>query len=261
MEPAAPLAGGDPLIVAHRGAWGEAPQNSPAALEAAIALGCDMVELDVRRTRDGRLVVVHDARAGGTAVAALVYEQLRDRLKPGQAAPRLEALLEPAAGRIALDVELKEEDCAEATMQMLASRLPTDQYVVTSFLDSALATARRAGPDVRTGLLLHPGRRPRSLERRLSQAGADFVAPHASLARAGLLAWAANRGLSSYVWTVNDTRALRTLLADARVAAVITDRPARALAHREQGAQARGAARRQRRQRASRRVDTSADRE
>jgi len=239
MQPAAPPPRGDPLIVAHRGAWGEAPQNSPAALEAAIALGCDMVELDVRQTRDGRLVVMHDARAGGTPIAALELEQLRDRLKPGHAAPRLEELLEPAAGRIALDVELKEDDCVEPAMEMLAARLPTDRYVVTSFLDSALATARRVAPEARTGLLLHPGRRPRGLERRLSQTGANFIAPHASLARAGLLAWAANRGLSSYVWTVNDIRALRILLADVRVTAVITDRPARALAYRREGAEGR----------------------
>ncbi len=229
MEPAVPSPAGDPLIVAHRGAWTDAPQNSPEALEAAIALGCDMVELDVRRTRDGRLVVVHDARVGGTPVAELAHEELHERLKPGQAAPRLEELLEPAAGRVALDVELKGVDCVEPAMQMLADRLPPDGYVITSFLDTALAAARRAAPEARTGLLLHPGRRPRALERRLSHAGADFVAPHASLARAGLLAWAANRGLESYVWTVNEPRVLRAMLADARVSAVITDRPAAAI--------------------------------
>ncbi len=239
MPPATPPPGGDPLIVAHRGAWSEAPQNSPAALEAAIELGCDMVELDVRRTRDGRLVVIHDARVAGTPIAALEYDQLADRLGPRQAAPRLEELLEPAAGRIALDVELKEDDCAQPALEMLAARLPGEHYVITSFLDSALAAVLRAAPEIRTGLLLRPGRRPRALERRLSRTGADFLVPHASLARAGLLAWAANRGLSSYVWTVNDVRTLRTLLADVRVGAVITDRPARALTYRGQGAERR----------------------
>jgi glycerophosphoryl diester phosphodiesterase len=63
----------------------------------------------------------------------------------------------------------------------------------------------------------------------LAACGATFLAAHAGLARAGLLAWAANRGLESYVWTVNDRRAMRSLLTDNRVAAVITDRPAVAL--------------------------------
>jgi glycerophosphoryl diester phosphodiesterase len=49
------------------------------------------------------------------------------------------------------------------------------------------------------------------------------------VARAALLTWAADRGLESLVWTVNDGRPLRSLLADRRVAGVITDRPVKAL--------------------------------
>ena len=89
-SPARParLTAARPLVVAHRGAWGAAPQNSLAALETAIELGCDMVELDVRVTRDRRLVVIHDARAGagvGALVSTLTLAELRGRLAPGQA--------------------------------------------------------------------------------------------------------------------------------------------------------------------------------
>src|SRR5205809_765245 len=94
----------------------------------------------------------------------------------------------------------------------------------------ALAAARRAGPETRTGLLLRPGRLVTGLERRLRTSQADFVAPHVSLARSGVLSWAAVRGLRSFVWTVNHKRGLRALLDDRRVAAVITDRPREALA-------------------------------
>jgi len=225
---ATPVGGQEPLIVAHRGAWGQAPQNSAAALESAIAVGCDMVELDVRRTRDGKLVAVHDARVGGVSVARLDHADLRARLRPGQA-PLLEELLELAAGRIALDVELKENQDVARIMAELAARVAVDGYVVTSFLDSALSEVRRAAPETRTGLLLGPGRKPRRLASRLEQTRADFIAPHASLARAGVLAWAADRELKSYVWTVNEPRVLQAMLGDARVAAVITDRPAAAL--------------------------------
>ncbi len=237
--------------MAHRGAWAAAPQssaaapqnsaaapqNSAAALLSAIELGCDMVELDVRRTRDGRLVAIHDARVAGKQVAALDHRELRGRVQPGQA-PALEELLELAAGRIRLDVELKEEGYVERVIAALAAHMTADQYVVTSFLPSALAETRRAEPEARTGLLLAAGRRPRVLERRLQEAAADFVAPQASLARAGLLAWAADRGLDCFVWTVNERRALRTLLSDPRVAGVITDRPAKALALRSVAAEA-----------------------
>lgn len=216
-----------PLVVAHRGVWGDAPQNSLEGLSQALAIGCEMVELDVRRTRDRRLVAVHDGRVRGAAVSELDHDELCARLGPGQA-PLLEQMVELAAGRIALDVELKEDGYSEDVLATLARRLEPDTYVVTSFLDHALAAAA-AAPTVRTGLLLAPGRLPGQLEARLARTGAVFLAPHASLARAGLLAWAANRGLESFVWTVNETRALRSMLADARVSAVITDRPQTAL--------------------------------
>jgi glycerophosphoryl diester phosphodiesterase len=218
-----------PLIVAHRGAWGGAAQNSLEAFEQAISLGCDAVELDVRRTIDGRVVVVHQAHVGGRPVGRLAHRELQARMKDGQAPP-LEQALELAAGRIAVDVELKEDGYVEEVMAIVAQRMAPDQYVVTSFLDSVLSTVKRAAPGTRTGLLLRPRHRLPDLERRIRDTAVDFLAPHASLARAGLLAWAAERGLSSWVWTVNDVRPLRALLADQRVAAIITDRPQRALA-------------------------------
>ncbi|HEY5430852.1 MAG TPA: glycerophosphodiester phosphodiesterase [Solirubrobacteraceae bacterium] len=217
-----------PLIVAHRGAWGAAPQNSLEAFDAAVALGCDAIELDVRRTADGRFVVVHDARIGGRPVAHLEHHELRARVRPGQA-PSLEEVLELAAGRIGLDVELKENGYVEATMAIVAKRLAPDQYVVTSFRDAVLPAIKRCVPEARTGLLLSPRRRLRDLERRVRDAQVDFLAPHASLARDELMDWAASRGLPSWVWTVNEPRTLRGLLADERVAAIITDKPDRAL--------------------------------
>jgi glycerophosphoryl diester phosphodiesterase len=193
-----------------------------------------MVELDVRCTRDGHLVVVHDARVAGSQLSALDLRELRERLRP-EPPPLLEEFVEQAAARVALDVEIKAEGYTEAVLAVLTRHLEPQTYVVTSFRDSVLATVSAVAPEVRTGLLLRPGRAPRRLESRLTTAGASFLGPHAGLARAGLLAWAENRGLESYVWTVNDRRILRTLLADPRVTAVITDRPARALQVRNAG--------------------------
>ena len=215
--------GAPALVVAHRGAWGRAPQNSLAAFEQAIADGADAIELDVRRSADGRLVVVHDLRIGVRPVARLDAEALRERMAPGQA-PELDEVLATVAGRIAVDIELKEDGYVGETMAVVAHHLTPDRYVVTSFADAVLPQVREAVPGARTGLLLASGRGVRRLDRRVAQARVDFLAPHATMARAGLLAWAAPRGLPAWVWTVNDPRALRMLLGDRRVEAVITDR-------------------------------------
>jgi glycerophosphoryl diester phosphodiesterase len=215
------------LVVAHRGAWGIAPQNSLRALEDAIAIGCDAIEIDVRRTADGRIVLVHDARVRLRTVNRLEHHQVQVRMKVGQA-PLLDTVLQRAAGRILVDIELKEDGYVDAAMSVVRRHLTPDQYVVTSFRDGILAQVRDHAPDARTGLLLAP-RRHRDLERRLRHADASFLAPHVSLARTSLFTWAAKRGLGLWVWTVNDRRSLRAALRDPRVAAVITDEPERAL--------------------------------
>ncbi len=219
---------GGALIVAHRGAWDPAPQNSLESVGRAIELGCDMVELDVRRTVDGRFVAVHDARIRGIAVASCDYESLLSALG-GSQPPLLEEMLELAAGRIRADIELKEDGYVEQAMGLIQARLGAGSYVVTSFIDAILRTVRAVAPETPTGLILRVGPPPQS---RLRRTGVNLLVPHVSLVRAGILEWATERGLPSYVWTVNSDRRLRALLSDPRVEGVITDRPADALAIR-----------------------------
>jgi glycerophosphoryl diester phosphodiesterase len=219
------------LVLAHRGAWDQAPQNSLEAVRRAAALGCDGVEIDVRRTADGRLVVVHDGRLGWRPIGRLTHREVQTRMRAGQA-PLLGDVLDEAAGRLLVDVELKEDGYVEEAMAFIAQRLPPDSYVVTSFLTGVLAQVKRHRPETRTGLLITP-RAARQAGRRVRETGADFLLPHVSLMRTGtgtgIVEWAAGEGLATWLWTVNDEGAVRALGADPRVAALITDTPAKAL--------------------------------
>lgn len=215
------------LILAHRGAWDQAPQNSLAAVHRAIELGCDGIEIDVRRTADGHMVVVHDARVQWRPVRRLTHGELQARMRAGQA-PLLADVLDAAAGRLLVDVELKEDGYVDEALMLVAQRLPSDSFVITSFQPRVLAQVKRHQPEARTGLLIAP-RAARQTERRMRVTGADFLLPHASLLRTGVVDWAAARGLACWLWTVNDEAAMRVAGADPRVAALITDAPARAL--------------------------------
>jgi glycerophosphoryl diester phosphodiesterase len=216
-----------PLIVAHRGAWDQAPQNSLAAVRRAVALGCDGIEIDVRRTADGQMVVLHDGRLGWQSVRRLTHAEVQARMRQGQA-PLLADVLAEATGRLLVDVELKEDGYVEEAMALVADRLPADSYVVTSFAPGVLAQVKRHRPGTRTGLLLG-SRSARRAERRLRTAGADFLLPYVSMARAGIIDWAAERSLACWFWTVNQAGTMRALSADPRVAALITDVPAEAI--------------------------------
>ena len=120
-----------PLVIAHRGASREAPENTPAAFEAAIAVGADAVELDVRRTADGELVVHHNASRRGIPVSMLTYPALvrLSRHEP----PLFDTVLDLCAGRIALDVEVKEAGYEAEIMESgveTFSRRPASVHVL-----------------------------------------------------------------------------------------------------------------------------------
>ena len=196
------------LVAAHRGASMLAPENTLAAYEQAIEVGADMIEFDVRSTQDGVLVAFHDP------VHEWTYGELCERL-PFEP-PRLEQVVEVCAGRIALDVELKEGGY-EAEALRVVSRA---EIVVTSFLPEVVAAARRLQPELRVGLLL-------GAEAEVPDAvDADFLAPHVSLLDRGLVG---EQHDELVVWTVNDEPRLARYLADPRVSVVITDDPVLAL--------------------------------
>jgi glycerophosphoryl diester phosphodiesterase len=193
------------LVVAHRGASLLAPENSLEAYEKAIEVGADMIEFDVRRTVDGVLVAVHDP------LPAVSYDELQPR------PPRLEEVVALCAGRIALDVELKEAGYEEEALRIAAPA----ELVVTSFLPEVVAAAKRLRPDARVGLLLAAEAEVPAV------VDADFLAPNVALLDRGAV-----EGDGLVVWTVNDEPRLARYLADPRVAAVITDDPVLALAVR-----------------------------
>lgn len=201
-------------ISAHRGVTARHPENSIGAFEAAIDAGADMIETDLRRTADGRLVLHHDPL-------------------PLTAAPDLcglDELLGVVRGRVALDLELKEAGYEAEVLAALAP-LPEELWV-TSFLPEALEAVQALDPGIVTGLLIAPGDTAGDLPGRARRCGAPLLAPHVSLLDDGVRTAARNAGLGLVVWTVNEPGRLAELLEDPAVECVITDEVALAVALR-----------------------------
>ena len=168
------VSGGKPMVVAHRGASIEQPENTLEAFEAAIDAGADVVEFDVRMTADGVAVVMHDPDVSrATDGTGLVPEltladvrRLRIPLPPGgqTRVPTLEEALACLAGRAAADIEIKNlpdepgftphrEETVEATLAALDGAGFAGPVIVSSFNPASIAHARTIRPDVPTGLL------------------------------------------------------------------------------------------------------------
>jgi glycerophosphoryl diester phosphodiesterase len=190
-----------PLVIAHRGASWDLPENTLPAFERAIADGADLVELDVHAA-DERLVVVHDPP------------------RRGQTYPLLEEVLELARDRIPAVVELKQpfryrrHEVVRRTLDLL-----DDDDVLASFEPAALREAHRLRPGLR--LLQHVGFGVSMAQASRYAWGAGFaddrVAPR-TIDRARLL------GLAVVVYTVNKAERAREL-SDLGVTGIITDRP------------------------------------
>ena len=123
-----------PLIYAHRGASASHPENTLAAFEAAMSLGADGIEFDVRATRDGVPVVSHDAGLHRTwaidrAIGGISITELR---QVAPAIPTFAEVLSLVAGRTHLDIEIKEAGVEEAVLGLLAG-IPRTRWAISSF--------------------------------------------------------------------------------------------------------------------------------
>jgi glycerophosphoryl diester phosphodiesterase len=192
------------IVIAHRGASWDAPENTLRCFDLAVAQGADYVEFDVRSTPDGQLVIAHDPV----------------RRAPPPSTPTLDEALEALRGRVGLAVEVKELAVTEETMKALRRhRLPAEDLLILSFRIRALEQARRLRPDLR--YVLHLGRRPDPA------AAARFwgVGFEDRSARPRQIARAQSLGLATTVFTVNDPERMQDL-DRLGVGAIFTDRPA-----------------------------------
>lgn len=241
------------LDVAHRGASVAAPENTLAAVRAAAALGADMVEIDVRRSRDGALVLVHDATLTRTTDAArvlptrapwrvgdLTLAELRrldaggthSRLHAGEPVPTLEDVLDLVGDLgLGLQLELKAPAAYPGIVEDLLAELRawvvrsgarrTPPVVVQSFdVVTMKELATRAAPQVRVGVLGTPP--PSHLP--VLAGWAHQVNPrHVTVDRA-YVDRVHDLGMGCLVWTVDRPWAMRRAVR-LGVDGVITNRP------------------------------------
>ncbi|MBQ5648330.1 MAG: glycerophosphodiester phosphodiesterase family protein [Alistipes sp.] len=131
------------FVVSHRADWRNFPENSLEAIESAIQMGVDIVELDVRRTADGELVVCHDSTINRTTngkgkISELTLEYIRSRyLRAGHGAttrykmPTLAEALDLCNGRVLINLD-KAINYYDQIMEMLIERKMADQVIMKS---------------------------------------------------------------------------------------------------------------------------------
>lgn len=167
-------------IIGHRGFAAQAPENTLASLEAALAAGADMVEVDVTQSRDGQLLLIHDDTLERTtngrgrvmdhdwaALRQLDAGSWKDRRFTGERLPSLDETLDWVRGRLPINLEIKPEavdprpgrvdaGIEARLLEAIHRHRLVDQVWVSSFHPLALWRLRRLDPHLALASLLHP---------------------------------------------------------------------------------------------------------
>jgi glycerophosphoryl diester phosphodiesterase len=223
-----------PAVIAHRGASATHPENTVAAFEAAVAMGADGVELDVRRTLDGRMAVCHDAHLpDGRLLAATPFSEL-----PGEVCD-LAAALDACRPLAVVNIEIKnwvddpdfDPDAALATKvaDLVAARGERERALVSSFHLPTIDRVHQLDPAIPTGWLVTDASNHDVVVGNAASHGHRAIHPHHAFVNEALVERAHSAGLTVNVWTCDEPDRIRWL-ASIGVDGIVTNVPDVALA-------------------------------
>jgi glycerophosphoryl diester phosphodiesterase len=205
-----------PLVIAHRGDSFHALENSPDAIHRALSYPVDMIEIDIRRSSDNVLYVMHDKRTGRTAGKDLDLEQATSaeinglRLKNGEPVPPLVDVMKIVSGRAGLNLELKSDGAGLLAAERLIASDYQGYVLVSSFKEEEVLAFRRVLPAAPAALIfdVFATRNVRSY----GEQGYSIISLRKSTAGEKLVNACHERGIQVYVWTVDDEEEMRTFI-------------------------------------------------
>lgn len=219
-----------PLLIAHRGAPRERPENTLPSFLRSLELGADGIELDVHRSSDGVLVVHHDevpraiapsGKLAGRRIDALTFDELQGFAVGGSALiPTLDEVLAVVKGRARLFIELKGAGTEEGVVEAIRASVAPGSCAVHSFDHAAVQRVHEMAPEIRCGILFD--RAPVDVAASMHESGALDVWPQWALVDAALVDAVHAAGGRVIPWTVNRVEAARALAA-LGVDAICTD--------------------------------------
>ncbi len=208
------------FIVAHRGASAYAPENTLKAFELAEEMGANAIELDVRLSKDGVPVVIHDpvvsrvSNAKGKVNSFSFKELKKLKIGAGQI-PSLKEVIEETA--LPLFIDVKEVEATEKVLSLLTGF--KKRCILVSFHDEVLVTAKKRG--FKTAFISFTGLTAASRAEKLS---ADYLLCFRSLLGADIVKACAKKRIKTLAWVVDDrNEALR--FKSMGVYGIISNRP------------------------------------
>ena len=215
-------------VVGHRGAAGLEPENTLRSIRKAIDLGVDSVEIDVRVTRDGYLVVIHDETVDRTTnghgyVKDLTFNEIR-RLDAGKGEkiPTLEEVLNLTKGKVVLQIELKAREATEPTVHLIERNNAERDVIITSFMHDLLGRVHDLNSALRTGAIFFDVQG--DICQRAINVHSEAIHVYYRNVNSELIENAHKRGLRVSVWSPDEIEDMREMI-NLGVDEICTNRP------------------------------------
>ena len=194
------------LKIGHRGARAYEPENTLSSFRKAVELGANAVELDVRKTKDGKLVVIHNSDVNKTtngegAVNELTLEQIQKLVTDkGEHIPTLDDVLDSVGKKVKVLVEIKEVGTEKQVLDLIHKKGITDNVILVSFHEESLKKIREINDKVETGLIYVRHKNPVQTALDLK---ATYLLSLYSFTYSANVKKAHEKGLKVIVWTIN----------------------------------------------------------
>ena len=232
------------LVIAHRGASDKLPDNTIESFDQAVADQADMIELDVRRTADGYLVVFHNRYApklkraerengASRAVSRLTYGELRLACeRQGFKLALLEEVLKRYAGRIILNIEVKATGYEKEICDLVRKYGMEKDVIISSFMPWVVKKTKIADNSLLTGWIIGQKRLLKTsqpaqviLKNLFTKLNAYSIHINHRAITPKVLKRFHDIGVPVYAWTVNDIKRMKYLI-DLGIDGIITNKPA-----------------------------------
>ena len=231
-----------PIVIGHRGFSARYPENTLLSFRKAVELGVDGVELDVRLSKDGMAVLMHDATVDRTtngigAVADLTWEQLRT-LGAGswkaeefanERIPLLGDVLNALPAELMVHVEIKPEGITPTVARVIRDMNAEDRVTICSFHASVIADAVKLLPSA-PRILIAGAEAGKDMDafkafiRRALEHGANAISVHYAGIQPAFVRYAHQRAVPVIAWTINDGETLARML-DMGEDTIVSDHP------------------------------------
>ena len=229
-----------PKVISHRGRTSEKNQdNTLHSVQDAINLGIDMVEVDVRRSKDLEIICYHDEHIGGELISNLDYSEI---LSIDPKVPTLDQILWAAKDKIEIDVELKEHGYENEVISLVLDYFDYEEFIMKSFSRTAVGRIKQLDSKIETGFLLGESYdlkvyldvlKEAFTGRIFNSERVDFISPHYKVYEMGLMFKMSQKKLPIQLWTVNDPNLLEIAM-KRDLHSVVTDIPEEAIRIREE---------------------------